>query len=212
MDVKSSTAPLSTPALKLGEQLSLDFVNSLACLNGNWLEWLADGQALLRWLEGADAIDAKQRKEALHLYSKEQLDAVALHARDLREWYRALLFKVKEKGSRSINEANVERLNDVLSTATTSPRFGRNKEQQLELKWEPRGTSALGLLGPVAQAMAGLLCEEDVDLVSRCENETCTLWFYDRTKNHHRRWCSQAVCGNRAKVAAFRQRRKGSVT
>jgi predicted RNA-binding Zn ribbon-like protein len=208
MDVQSSTAPLAAPALKLGEQLSLDFVNSLACLNGNWLEWLADGTALLRWLEGADAINAKERKEALHLYSKEQLDAVALQARDLREWFRALLFKVKEEGSRSIDEADVERLNIVLSTAAISPRVGRNKEQRLELKWEPQRTSALGLLGPVAQAMTALLCEEDVDLVSRCENQTCTLWFYDRTKNHHRRWCSQAVCGNRAKVAAFRQRRK----
>ena len=210
MNVHAVSAPLSAPPLKLGEQLSLDLVNSISCLSGEWLEWLADGQALLRWLEGVDAINPKQRKEALDLYSQEQLDDVAVQARELREWFRVLLSKVKEKGSRSLSEADVARLNNVLGAATLSPKVGRSKERQLQVTWETQRTSALGLLAPVAQSMADLLCEEDLSLVSRCENETCTLWFYDRTKNHHRRWCSQAICGNRAKAAAFRQRRKAS--
>ncbi|MEQ1718679.1 MAG: CGNR zinc finger domain-containing protein, partial [Hyphomicrobium sp.] len=27
-------------------------------------------------------------------------------------------------------------------------------------------------------------------------------------KGHRRRWCSQTMCGNRAKVAAFRERQR----
>jgi predicted RNA-binding Zn ribbon-like protein len=38
-------------------------------------------------------------------------------------------------------------------------------------------------------------------LVRKCEGTTCTLWFLDVSKAHARRWCSMAVCGNRAKAA-----------
>jgi len=42
--------------------------------------------------------------------------------------------------------------------------------------------------------------------VKACQNPQCVLLFYDTTKNHARRWCSMAACGNRAKVAAHYQR------
>ena len=41
-----------------------------------------------------------------------------------------------------------------------------------------------------------------------CEGSRCTLIFADHTRGQRRRWCSTAVCGNRAKVAAHRQRKK----
>jgi predicted RNA-binding Zn ribbon-like protein len=37
---------------------------------------------------------------------------------------------------------------------------------------------------------------------------TITLLFADHTRGHARRWCSMALCGNRAKQAAHRQRQK----
>jgi predicted RNA-binding Zn ribbon-like protein len=42
-----------------------------------------------------------------------------------------------------------------------------------------------------------------------CGQETCRWAFYDRTKNHSRRWCSMADCGNRAKARAYRERHAG---
>ena len=62
------------------------------------------------------------------------------------------------------------------------------------------------LLAPLAEAAAHLLATADFTLVRKCEDHACTLWFLDRTKSHRRRWCSMALCGNRNKVAAFRQR------
>ncbi|MGH7080341.1 MAG: CGNR zinc finger domain-containing protein [Acetobacteraceae bacterium] len=41
-----------------------------------------------------------------------------------------------------------------------------------------------------------------------CENQACTLLFADHTRGHRRRWCSMAICGNRAKQAAHRERLK----
>jgi predicted RNA-binding Zn ribbon-like protein len=66
----------------------------------------------------------------------------------------------------------------------------------------------IAVLMPIGEAIARLLVEGDFDLVRQCESTDCTLWFYDRTKSHHRRWCSMSMCGNRAKVAAFRARQK----
>jgi predicted RNA-binding Zn ribbon-like protein len=63
-------------------------------------------------------------------------------------------------------------------------------------------------LAPVAKAAAELLAGGYFELVRRCEDRDCVLWFYDRTKSHHGRWCSMAICGNRNKVAAFRQRQQ----
>jgi predicted RNA-binding Zn ribbon-like protein len=61
---------------------------------------------------------------------------------------------------------------------------------------------------PVAEAAAQLLAEGEFQLVRVCEHPDCTLWFYDRTKSHKRRWCSMAVCGNRHKVAEYRKRQQ----
>ena len=47
-----------------------------------------------------------------------------------------------------------------------------------------------------------------------CRWDTCQWAFYDTSKNRSGSWCSMAVCGNRAKAAAYRRRRRseGRVT
>jgi predicted RNA-binding Zn ribbon-like protein len=61
-------------------------------------------------------------------------------------------------------------------------------------------------LMPLAESAAQLLAEEDFGLVRKCESSECTLYFYDRTKSHRRRWCSMATRGARHKVSNFRAR------
>jgi len=43
-----------------------------------------------------------------------------------------------------------------------------------------------------------------------CADDTCRWAFFDHSKNRSGHWCNMAVCGNRAKVNAFRQRQAGS--
>jgi predicted RNA-binding Zn ribbon-like protein len=43
-----------------------------------------------------------------------------------------------------------------------------------------------------------------------CRSDDCQWAFFDESKNHSRAWCSMAVCGNRAKARAFRERRAGA--
>jgi len=88
------------------------------------------------------------------------------------------------------------------------PGAAENGEESRALRWQARRhwDSPKALLLPIAEAMGGLVCDKDFTLVRKCEGPTCTLWFLDVSKAHARRWCSMAVCGNRAKAAAHRAR------
>jgi len=44
--------------------------------------------------------------------------------------------------------------------------------------------------------------------IKECEGHSCTLMFAAPTRRRARRWCSMAICGNRAKQAAHRKRLK----
>jgi predicted RNA-binding Zn ribbon-like protein len=39
-----------------------------------------------------------------------------------------------------------------------------------------------------------------------CRADDCKFAFLDTAKNRSRAWCSMQSCGNRAKVAAYRER------
>jgi predicted RNA-binding Zn ribbon-like protein len=63
------------------------------------------------------------------------------------------------------------------------------------------------LLVPITEAAADLICYQDFTMIRSCDGSPCMLLFLDRTKAHSRRWCSMAVCGNRAKATAHRSRK-----
>lgn len=206
MEISPERAPTSVPAPAVGDHLALDFLNSIAAPHGQWLEWIGDGSAYLVWLEGAGAIQPAERKEALRTFSQKQLDDLAAEARELREWFRSLLPRVKDGGTRVVGQKDIDKLNRALGASMQSRHLKRDKERRLQLIWKPQSAGAHRFLANVAEAIAELLCEEDLNLVARCQGTGCSIWFYDRTKSHHRRFCSQAICGNRARVTAFRKR------
>ncbi|MFE7772893.1 CGNR zinc finger domain-containing protein [Streptomyces sp. NPDC057445] len=39
------------------------------------------------------------------------------------------------------------------------------------------------------------------DRIRRCAHDACILHFFDTSRNGTRRWCSMALCGNRAKAS-----------
>lgn len=74
-----------------------------------------------------------------------------------------------------------------------------------------------GCLAPVGsgldRAVAALLAivfhamhDGTWERLKACRNDGCRWAFYDASRNRSGRWCDMAVCGNRAKVRAYRQR------
>lgn len=197
------------PPIRVGDQLALDFLNSIAAPHGVAIEWIPDGAALLEWLTGSGVIGRDEAKRIAADAPTRMLDRVANEAVELRERFRSIVARAKANGPEALAGDDIARLNSVLARDATVQRIERSADDgRLRIVADRRWRDPGALLVPVAAAMAALICTGDFALVHRCKNPPCTLWFYDRTKGHRRRWCSQTVCGNRAKVAAHRQRQR----
>jgi predicted RNA-binding Zn ribbon-like protein len=96
---------------------------------------------------------------------------------------------------------------EIFSRIVPRPEGG-NRPFQLQMIRRWRTPEALLL--PIGEALARLVCAEDFAHVKACEGPACTLLFADHTRGHARRWCSMAICGNRAKQAAHRHRTRRS--
>jgi predicted RNA-binding Zn ribbon-like protein len=63
-----------------------------------------------------------------------------------------------------------------------------------------------GPLGRIVAAAAELVYDGRWARIKLCGADDCRWAFYDQSRNRSGRWCSMAVCGNRAKSRAFRAR------
>lgn len=205
----TSDAAARPPAFFVGDHPALDFVNTVAAPSGTEIEWIDTGRDLVGWLVQAGAITEADQSNVLEKWPTTKLDKMAAEAVALREWFRGVLVLAKAKGVSAVARQDIERLNAVLARGAT---FEQVEAQSAHGHWQVvtnRPWRDPGeILAPIASAMADVLANGDFDLIRKCENPPCTIWFYDRTKGHRRRWCSQAMCGNRAKVAAFRERQR----
>jgi predicted RNA-binding Zn ribbon-like protein len=200
---------MSDKAFFIGDHAALDFLNTIAAPRGEVIEFIADGDAYLSWLVDADLLGIDDRQALQTKFGRTGLDRVANEARKLREWFRQLIAKpMGAKAMRSLSpQETIATLNEILSLGSTH-RALEADAKRLVLR-EKRGyTNARQLLVPVAEAISELLTADEQSLIKRCANPNCTMWFFDRTKAHRRLFCSAAVCGNRAKVAAFRERQR----
>lgn len=176
---------------QLGDHLALDMINTVEQAAAGPLDrWQSDAD-VHAWLASAGV--APEQGAA----PKGLLEG----ARNLREAVRLLVAQRKAGGPLALSP-----LNRALAAGGSHLEVTAQEGGVLALSRRyPTQTAAEWLL-PVAEAAADLLVHGDFDLVRKCESDVCSLWFYDRTRSHKRRWCSMALCGNRHKVAAFRKR------
>ena len=66
------------------------------------------------------------------------------------------------------------------------------------------------LLGAIARDAIDLLTGPQRALLRECAAEDCSGIYVDGSRGRRRRWCSTARCGNRARVAAHRARRRST--
>ncbi|ADG16844.1 protein of unknown function DUF1470 [Paraburkholderia atlantica] len=196
------------PALFVAEAPGLDFLNSVARPVDEQIDWIVDGAGLQDWLQQAGMVSTEALAEMRGRFASAEFDAVAGEARELREWFRRF---VKARKGRPLTAADLRELEPLNRLLERDERFGAvvpGAGSAFEFRERRRWKSPESLLMPIAEALARLVCDEDFTQVKACEGPRCTLLFADHTRGHARRWCSMAVCGNRAKVAAHRKRRK----
>jgi predicted RNA-binding Zn ribbon-like protein len=198
-----SSPAIPSPFLIAGH-LAIDFVNSRATPDGVTIDWLQDGESLVDWCGSLSLFSEAALRDLRRSVAPALLSEAATEAREFRELLRGQLSRPAQLRTNSVFWGT---LNNLLARGSAFSVLHKGKEG-LRLEDRERLVQPGQLLVPMAKAIAELIVEEDLTRVRPCEGVGCSLWFLDQTKAGHRRFCSASVCGNRAKVAAFRSRQR----
>jgi predicted RNA-binding Zn ribbon-like protein len=201
-------APVKPAARFIADCNGLDFLNSGNRSQSIELDWLASGERLISWLEQCGLVPREVLRQMRSNTEQKALDRVASRARELREWLRGFVNQRCGRPLVGVDISNLKLLNDILVGdeqyyQVVAPELDGSV---LTLQSLRRWVAPESLLRPIAEAVAKLICETDFTQIRTCEG--CSLMFVDRTRRQARKWCSMSTCGNRAKQAAHRSRRK----
>jgi predicted RNA-binding Zn ribbon-like protein len=198
------------PALFVAGVPALDFLNSVATPVDQTVDWLSNGEGLLDWLGQAHLVPEADLETLRVGALPGELDGVAAQARSLREWFRAFVDVRKGAPLTPVDAEALDPLNRLMERDEGYHRVVPTSTPGEPMRLVPlrRWKSAESVLQPIGETLARFVCEDDFALVRRCQGHNCTLMFADHTRRGDRRWCSMAICGNRAKQREFRDRKK----
>lgn len=187
----------TSPEPSLEPELFIDFANTLHFHDGVPDDRVGGADALRAWLAERSLVAAETPLPGIER---------ALPAfRELRGLIHDITERLVEDGRPTTRQ--VQRLNRVLREG---PHYHR---------LEPADDGSRFTVGQVgddldqarsaiAGSLAHYVAEHDVDRLRICASDDCRWRFVDRSPAGRRRWCDMRTCGNRAKVAAHRQRRR----
>lgn len=166
------------------------FVNTRDVETGT--DRFVDPAALAGWLEGVGLIgDSVEAREA-------DLE----RAVSLREALRSLM--LANSGAKEADPQAIETLNRLVRRLPVGVRFDGEGRAGLE----ERAGSFDGALGHLLGLVLWANADGTWRRLKACVNPECQLAFYDASKNRSGVWCDMAVCGNRSKGRAHRERHK----
>jgi predicted RNA-binding Zn ribbon-like protein len=181
-------------------RLWLDFVNAD--------DVLGSFDAYVAWLEHVSILDAERgttlRRRAL--LQPAGATAALMEARRIR----AALHALAERGAATDKSRAlaVGELNRVLGRSAGTRRIDQGEDGRFMPSFVASGDAFAGLLIPLVESATESLVRGELGRVRRCANPRCDRVFFDTTRNGSRRWCAMGACGNRAKVARFRKRKR----
>jgi predicted RNA-binding Zn ribbon-like protein len=123
------------------------------------------------------------------------------HAVGLREALRAVL--VAHNADGFVHGDVAAALDRAAARSELRLRFDKTGSGTLE----PEAGGVDGALGRLLAIVHRSAADGTWSRLKACRDETCEWAFYDHTKNRSGAWCNMAVCGNRAKARAYRERR-----
>jgi predicted RNA-binding Zn ribbon-like protein len=122
------------------------------------------------------------------------------HARALRE----AMFRLVQALIDGTDAASADR--ELVNAAAAGPL----PTLRLEVDGVHRNGDLDSVLAVLARDCLELHASDDRLALRWCADEHCTRPFVDRSRGARRRWCGMRGCGDRAKAAAYRQRRRTS--
>jgi predicted RNA-binding Zn ribbon-like protein len=209
----------------VGERLWLDFVNTEPVVSSqsgrhgvaladvadvalHVADALRDFETFVSWLESAAVLDG-ERAQGIRRRALQQPTGAAATLIDARR-VRATLRVLAERGTAApqVRFDALSEINRVLGRSAGTRRLELRPDGSYARAFVPVGDAFAGLMIPIVESAADAMILGELGRVRRCADSRCPRVFFDRTKNARRRWCDMATCGNRAKAARHRARRK----
>jgi predicted RNA-binding Zn ribbon-like protein len=189
------------------DDLWVRFVNTLEFTHDQPTDHIPDSDALVAWLRKARLLSERAASTERAALRDDPPEAARRMDRfgHLRQLIRAMAEELAADGEPS--RAHVRELNHIL-------RHGLHYHQ---LEMNPDGTAyGLARVGDrldqaratIAGTLADFVATGRVDRLRICANPGCREVFVDRSPTGRRRWCDMRTCGNQAKVARHRARRR----
>ena len=192
-------------------RLCLDLPNTLSRRpTADPVELLATFGHLLAWARLAGLVDEAEAARLLDEAARRPDEArrVLRRAHALREAIYDAAHAVV--AGEPVPDAALATINAEVARAGAHARVVR-AEDGFAWGWNGDGPALDRPLWPVARSAAELLTSPELPLVRECAADDCAWLFVDTSKNHSRRWCDMAVCGNRAKARRHYARTRGRV-
>src|SRR3954454_21076387 len=153
---------------------------------------IAEPGSLRDWLADRELIDAGAELTAADVRA----------AQEVREALRKLLLA---NNGDPLDPAAVETLNAAAHRAELQLRFDAGGDAALT----PVRTGIDGAIGRLLGIVYRAQADGTWSRLKACAlHDRCEWAFYDWSKNRSGTWCDMAVCGNRAKARAYRERHR----
>ncbi len=191
----------------IGSNLSLDFVNTKIVADDKPKDLFENFADLVAWLVAVNLLEQKQAENLLADWADkgQQILREAINFRTiLHELFTEIM------AGKAVRKSAVKVVNEMLQNQNGYAEL-RQTSNGFEKYFRTDYQAPRQLFAPIAASATDLLCYGNLNLLKKCESENCVLYFYDTTKNHSRRWCAMAHCGNRAKANAFYKRKKAQI-
>ena len=182
----------------------LDLVNTLEHEDGRDIEHLPDAESAAAFFA---ARDLAHREALVEVVADKRVGERRLaRLRAVRHAAREVWDAVVER--RDADLGAIDRLNDVLRhrpvVELTAGHDGCGVGHRHV--GDPWDEALARTLEPFVTAVA----KGEVDRFRICANDGCRWVFYDASRAGRRRWCDMSSCGNRAKAARHRARKRAA--
>lgn len=200
--------PITHPQHRHGATLedTLDFLNT-AELDGSGrpIEHLGSLRDVTAWLE-AHRLLHESRRRPLDALPPRRAGALLAHVLEVR----AALREVVEGliAGRAVEEDALATVNAVLRARSVVELV--RDEGGVALSHRHTGDPLEDALAAVAEPLVGVISTGATERLRICANAGCRWVFEDTSRTGRRRWCSMASCGNRAKAARHRARKRAA--
>jgi predicted RNA-binding Zn ribbon-like protein len=184
----------------------LDFCNTLEFSRGVPEEHLPTVDVALQWLMDHDLLHRAARQAEASRFAEDPAagERSLARIRKVRAAMRELVDATVE--GRPPDLAHLREVNRALRTHYIYELVPAPDGVSLDHRHE--GDPIEGALARLAESVGREVSQGEPDRLRVCANEDCRWVFSDSSRTGRRKWCDMSTCGNRAKAARHRERKR----